>query len=301
MSAWASRAILIAAVNRTYNPGAIADVVPVIVGPQGLGKSSALKSLCPPIPEAFTDELEPGSKSKIIIEQTRNAIIAEFAELAGMQRRDIETLKAFISRTKDSSRLAWGTETTDVPRRWVGVATANPAANGILPFDETGARRWGIVELDAGKAKPHPEIRKWIADNRDQLWAEAVAKYKGADEPAELYRIPVAETQANLATKYAQHNDQATEAAHKILQAWANDPDPMAPEFRPMTEWLIAAEVLSAGDGHEQAAKMRSFMMDVARELRSAGWEKDRKTFEGRQAVCWGPPESFNPKPINQA
>lgn len=156
---------LISAVARIFQPGCKADCVLILEGPQGIRKSSALKALSEPW---FTDRLSDlGSKDAAM--ETRGVWVIEIAELDTMGRAEVGTIKAFISRTHDRFRPPYGKRLVDLPRQCVFAGSVNPEG-GYLK-DATGGRRFwpvrcGCIDLDA------------LARDRDQLWAEAVARYR---------------------------------------------------------------------------------------------------------------------------
>src|SRR5690242_11964880 len=91
---------LISAVARIYRPGAKADCCLILEGPQGIRKSTALRTLAG---EYFTDELaDLGSKDAAM--QTRGVWIIELSELDSLSNSDVARIKAFISRTTDRFR-----------------------------------------------------------------------------------------------------------------------------------------------------------------------------------------------------
>lgn len=153
---------LLAAVRRVRTPGVKFDEVLVLESKTGKDKSSAIEALCPN-PEWFSDNLPINADSKIVIEITSGKWILELAELSGLKKSEIESVKAFLSRGRDTARLAYDRMITDRPRHWVPIATTN--SNTYLR-DMTGNRRFfpcKIVGLNA------TQIKK----DRDQLWAEA--------------------------------------------------------------------------------------------------------------------------------
>lgn len=153
---------MIAAVRRIFHPGAKFDQIPVLEGPQGKNKSSALEVLA--VNEAwFTDDLPLGEKSKIVIEQTSGAWIVEFPDLTGMSRRELNQVKSFAARRSDRARLAYGRRAQTIKRQWLGCATSNDTE--YLGDNEN--RRWWpmtIIRFDLDA----------LRRDRDQLWAEAV-------------------------------------------------------------------------------------------------------------------------------
>lgn len=158
---------LISAVARGLKPGVKADHMLVLEGEQGARKSSALATLAGE--EWFSDALPP-MNTKDASSYLRGKWIVEVAELEAM-RREMDAVKAFISRQVESYRPAYGREEVDEPRRCIFAGTTNKDA---WLRDETGGRRFwpvkvGHIDLDAIKA------------NRAQLWAEAVAAYRAGE------------------------------------------------------------------------------------------------------------------------
>lgn len=159
---------MISAVARAMKPGCKADHMIVLEGEQGARKSSALSALAGE--EWFTDALPP-MNTKDASDFLRGRWIVEVAELEAM-RREMDAVKAFISRQIESFRPAYGRETVDEPRRCIFAGTTNKDA---WLRDETGGRRFwpvrvGAIDLDA------------IKRDRAQLWAEAVALFKKGEK-----------------------------------------------------------------------------------------------------------------------
>jgi predicted P-loop ATPase len=115
----------------------------------------------------FTDELaEIGSKDAA--QQMRGVWLIEIAELDAISRAEVSRIKAFLTRTVDRYRPPYERYVIDVPRQCVFAGSVNP---DTYLRDETGNRRFwpvrcGTIDLDA------------IRRDRDQLWAEAVARYR---------------------------------------------------------------------------------------------------------------------------
>ena len=161
------RKTLIGAVRRIREPGCKHDTCLVLQGPQGKGKSSAIAALCPS-PDWFTDSLGIGDEQKQVIEVTTGKWLVELAELAGMGKRDANSVKSMLSRTVDTARLSYGRLSTARPRQFILFGTVNEAQ---FLRDATGNRRYWPVSM-SGRADPD-DMREHIARNRDLLWAEA--------------------------------------------------------------------------------------------------------------------------------
>ena len=176
LASWAFRSTMLAAVNRTFNPGAKHDTVAVLVGEEGIGKSSLWAELVGRM-EWFTDCLDLGSQTKEQMEALLGNVIVECAELHGLRRAEAEKLNAFISRRVDKARMAYAKARSDIPRRIVIVGTTNKPE--VLPV-EAGAqgRRWLPVEIQkyqGSRLASQQRVVEYMAENRDQLWGEAVA------------------------------------------------------------------------------------------------------------------------------
>jgi predicted P-loop ATPase len=156
---------MIAAVRRIRQPGCKFDQIPVVESPQGKRKSTAMGILAKK-PEWFTDNFSFSASSLQKIEAIQGKWIVEAPELDGLRRRDIESVKAFISRTSDNGvRMAYGRVASDHPRECVFIGTTNGES---YLTDTTGNRRFWPVRV---KQFDLEALRRDV----DQLWGEAAA------------------------------------------------------------------------------------------------------------------------------
>ena len=158
-----SQCFLVGAVRRMRKPGCKFDTMPVLRGPQGWGKSTAVKTL---FGADWYSDADLGSlRDKDSAMILRGVWVQEFAEIASLTRAETGALKAFCSRATDRQRDPYATTVSDVPRRCVFLATVNEG--GYLK-DSTGGRRFWPLTVAA------PIDGKQLAADRNQLWAEAV-------------------------------------------------------------------------------------------------------------------------------
>lgn len=159
----ASRMLFVATVRRARQPGCRFDQMLVIDGPQGCGKSSALRLLA--VEDAwFTDDVAVlVEDAQRVIEATSGKWIVEVSELSGMARSDAEALKTFLSRTHDEARLAYQKTVSRVARSFVVVGTGCDAS---YLADAVGHRRLVPVCVQQFDLERLRAVR-------DQLWAEA--------------------------------------------------------------------------------------------------------------------------------
>lgn len=162
---------LISAVARAYDPGCKVDTVLTLRGEQGIGKQRLFRALAGG--EYFSDSMLD-LKSKDAEVALACAWFWEFAELASVRRADMDTVKAFITRRDATYRPSYGRGAETFKRHTIFVASTNDQ----LPLiDPTGARRWWVVQCQDEEFD-----LTWLEANRDQLWAEAVHRYR-AGEP----------------------------------------------------------------------------------------------------------------------
>ncbi len=157
---------LVSGVARGLKPGCKVDTMPILEGPQGAKKSTALRYL---YSEAFfTDGLSDiGSKDAKM--EMQGVWGLEVAEMQKFSAAEVNEVKKFLTQQTDRYRPPYGRSVIEAPRRVVLNGTINPEGNAYLR-DPTGARRFwpltvGGIDLDG------------IAADRDQLWAEAVTMY----------------------------------------------------------------------------------------------------------------------------
>lgn len=238
-----SQAMLIAAVARVMSPGCKADNIPVLEGPQGQLKSTAVRTLFAPW---FIDDIaDLGSKDAT--DQLRKTWCAEIADLAGMRRADVEKIKAFASRCVDIYRPAYGRAVIEAPRHAVMWATTNHTE---WIKDDTGARRFWPISCGRIDVKR-------IERERGQLWAEALHWWRRGEPWWLTDRATV---------------DLAREAqeSRQVVDAW----DDRVAEYVDGKADVSVGEILQFGLVIEPGKWGQSEQNRIARYLRRKGWTR---------------------------
>lgn len=172
-----TRKSLAAAVARVMNPGCKYDTILTLVGKQGLKKSTLIAKLGGRwYSDSFSFNHLNKNETKAC-EQVQGVWILELAELAGLAKAEIETVKHFVSKTEDIFRVAYGHRTERFPRQCIFFATTNK-----MDFlrDPTGNRRYWPIQI--GKTPPHLDVFKDLTQEEiDQVWAEAVHIYNAGE------------------------------------------------------------------------------------------------------------------------
>lgn len=161
-----TKAWLTAAVARVFVPGIKFDNVLMLIGPQGIGKSTFGARLGQ---DWFSDTFTT-IQGKEAIEQVRGNWIIEIGELSATRKSEVQAVKQFISKTADVYRAAYAENVTRYPRQCVFYGTTNDV--DVLR-DATGNRRFWTVYA-TGKEQGRALFNGLTQDVVDQVWAEVV-------------------------------------------------------------------------------------------------------------------------------
>ena len=158
------------AVRRIQRPGCKHDTVMILVGAQGIGKSTFVRYLCPN-PNWFLDGLDLSHPSTYTIRAIQGRLMAEVADVA-FGRADASRQKGFITQSHDYLDKKYENERR-VPRTCIFAFTTNDTEH--LASDTTGGRRYNIVHLGAPLLDRNA-IKKYLIDNILQVYG--YAKYQ---------------------------------------------------------------------------------------------------------------------------
>lgn len=169
-----SRKWLCGCVSRLFEPGCKFDEMPIVIGDQGIGKSTLLRRLGH---KWFTDSLGD-LKNKDSFELIQGMWIIEMPELDSMKRAELETVKHFLSKQDDRFRVAYGRRTETYLRQCLFIGTTN---EGKPLRDKTGNRRFWPFTVDLLNAK-YNLFKKFNSTIAQQVWAEVYTWYLVGEE-----------------------------------------------------------------------------------------------------------------------
>ena len=170
---------MLGAVRRVFEPGCKFELMLVLTGGQGAGKSSFLRLLAGR-DEWFSDDLKRLDDEKIYQRLAGHWILEMSEMVATANAKSIEDIKSFLSRNKDTYKFPYDRYAADHLRQCVFAGTTNKL--DFLPMDRSGNRRFLPVQVDEAQAEVHileneAESRAYI----DQMWAEIMAIYRSGE------------------------------------------------------------------------------------------------------------------------
>lgn len=168
----ASRKVLTGAVARVMEPGCKFDLVLMLVGPQGAGKSTLIKRLG----QRWFSDTFLSVQGKEALEQIQGAWLIEMAELAGLKKAEVESVKHFISKQEDVFRPAYARTSETFPRQCIFIGTTNDPE---FLRDPSGNRRFIPVDID--KTRSTKDVFHIPQEEIDQIWAEAFELYMSGE------------------------------------------------------------------------------------------------------------------------
>lgn len=249
------------AIQRAFNPGCKFDYCIILADHrQGTGKSTICRMLA--LEDCFfTDSLKDMGDLKNSFEIIRGKWVTELGEmLATRKTKDVESIKAYLSRTVDEYRQPYGIYSESYKRQCIFVGTTNRPQ--FLPDDKSGNRRF-LPILCRGKAEKHPldneeETRAFIL----QCYAEAMVS--GKEEGFPLVLDPRFEEELDAI------REESTPADDQVgmIQGWL---DNCGLEY--VCTRMIWDEVLAPSD---YSAPSRYELQDISdiMNLKIRGWKK---------------------------
>lgn len=229
-------------VARAEKPGRKVDTALILEGPQGIGKTRALQALGGPWYGSLHSQF--GTTDALL--EMRGKWVIELPELEALSKREVEGIKAFISRDTDTFRTPYGRHPADVPRSCLFAGTTNEST---YLRDSTGARRFwplrcGRIDVD------------WIKANRTQLIAEALFRVRAGES---WWELPEAEAAREQELRF--------------------EGDPWADRVETYLigrDTVTIADILSDGLKVEVSHQDKRMQMRVAHILRRLNWQRDQ-------------------------
>ena len=258
-------------VTRTFRPGEKHDEMVVLVGPQGIGKSTAWAWLLPGEPERsrwFSDGLSFHDNQKAKTEALQGMVLVEASEMTGSAKAEVETIKKFLSRTNDNIRLTYRRDPSPLLRRCMIVGTTNDPR--CLPNDASGNRLFLPVPCIKGNPA---HTRAYLNEHRDQLWAEALHRVREQHETAYL-----PDSLKGAQSEFTEQYRAVDEVAEEVIGEW------LAANPTAVTANQVARGINWTPDSRS--------VYRITTVLKQMGYTRSisRVRDEGRRTWSWTPP-----------
>lgn len=263
------RMFLISMVARVMRPGCKVDYMLILESIQGEGKSTIGEILAG---QWFSDSLPNiGSDAVRLSQHLRGKWLIEIGELSAMSKTETEDLKAFLTRKEEQFTPKYGRLEVTEPRQCVFMGTTNKKT---YLRDETGARRFWPAKAGTIDAAA-------LAEDRDQLFAEAVNAYRAGEQwwP-----------DRDFEKKFIQPQQEArreADAWEQTIGDWLETPV----EDEGQKSGITQRTTCTISDVAEKALRMEPGRLGTADQRRIAaaleclGWERGKRTMHGRPWV----------------
>ena len=272
-------------VARALVPGIKLDEAMVLIGLQGSRKSTLTKLLAAAIlsEDAHADSLSPDAEPRQVIIKTKGKLIVELAELTSLPRREVETVKRFMTSQVDEADLKFENGLTRAPRRFVCVGTANLVAEAdelgkvraLPPWERAKAVAELVDKADGGFLADTTGNRRFlpvrvlveridtdrVAADLPLLYAEVLAMIE-AERAAGTLRLVLPEAAAVEAARQQE--------AHRKVPPYADALGDMLAPFTGHGGWVWASTLREAIDG------IRESSPQIGVAMKFHGWETRR-------------------------
>ena len=290
----------IAAVRRARHPGCKHDVIVVLESKEGWGKSAAIRTLAGS--ENYSDASILGKGGKEVQEELAGVWMHENADLAGLRKAEVETVKAFASRQVDSARPAYGHFLVRQPRHSVEWGTTNSSE---YLQSQTGNRRFlpmtvlGPIDIELlkrdrlqllGEAAKYETAGESITID-EALWPDA-----GAEQEKRRVKDPWEDIVADMPTHWYEgslHGRVTTVHLDEAALEPKDKDENGKPQFykrvihqEPDLEVVSSADVLTFVLGVPVAQQHNGHAMRLAQVMKHTGWDRGtdgRVTINGKQ------------------
>lgn len=186
LNRWIMEHMLIGMVSRVFNPGCKLDEMMILVGGQGIGKSTFVQKLA--ISPEWYCALQ-SIEGKDTIMNLMGKTVVEIEEFVALRNaKSANEAKAFLSKLNDRIRIPYDRTSKDVPRTCILIGTLNERT---FLNDHTGERRYLPVEChkdrieksiyyheDYANGFKKEEYEREVNYDFEQAIAQAVSIYK---------------------------------------------------------------------------------------------------------------------------
>lgn len=251
--------------NNIDNPFSL-DIVLVFQGRQGIGKTRFFEKLA--LNSQFFGEgicLDPRDKDSIM--QATSKWICELGEIGSTMRKDMDSVKAFLTKSTDEYRTPYGRASLYYPRMTSFVGTVN---DDQFLIDQTGNRRFVTIPLPADLIIDYEtQIKPFDAL---QLWSQVYELIKDKDK-ASCFR---------LSENEKGYLEQRNSAFVKPMRAEQEVLDTLEYLQMPETGYICATEEMTVLQFMQNNGLQRYDAGAVGKVLKKYGYDSKKKKINGK-------------------
>lgn len=242
------------------------DIILVFQGKQGIGKTRFFEKLA--LKSQYFGEgmcLDPRDKDSVI--QATSKWISELGEISSTMRKDMDSVKAFLTKSTDEYRTPYGKATLHYPRMTSFVGTVNDEQ---FLIDQTGNRRFVTIPLVPDLVIDYEtQIEPFDAL---QLWSQVYELVKDKDK-ARCFRLTEDEKQ---------YLEKRNASFIKPMKAEQEVLDTLAYLQMPETGYTCTMEEMTVTQFMQNNGLQRYDARDVGKALKKHGYESKKKKINGK-------------------
>jgi predicted P-loop ATPase len=257
----ASKNFWISMAARIFKPGCKVDTMIILEGGQGKFKSSALEI----IGGKWFAETNEAPTNKDFFLAMQGKMLLEVGELDAFSKADFKTIKKVLSCKTDNFRPPFGRYTKAFPRQSIFCGSTN---EDEYLDDPTGGRRFWPFRV-------HSVVLDKIKQDREQLFAEAVARFKAGES---WWVVP-------LEAKEEQEKRRQSDAWESIISDWLTGQSVLATDIRSLAQGALKIEA---------ADLTRPVQQRITKILKMIGWRNKTIREHGHIRKAWAKEPVFD-------
>lgn len=216
---------------RILEPGTKVDHVPLLLGAQGIGKSTFFEELAEIDGHRYYyahDGEKANDRGQTLGQNLGKSLIVDLAEgiVFDSRKTSQDSLKQWVTSCVDTYRIAFAKAPSEVPRGFVFVGTSN---RRDLFSDSTGSRRWLPLEVSKIKRLDYRTKLQLLAEVvakedtlRNSPWYELRLNLEDAPEELRAAHGHITNVQELINTQYGRP-EQAAAYIEQLISAGASD------------------------------------------------------------------------------